>query len=160
MQVDVAVRGKVRDARNASLPRCGRAALCAALQFSRSGAWGLAWALVANGHRGGGEGHGRAAAHPYQRLPTDFVDTAEEGPFFGRGHEAGAHGIFADVLPFLRVALAVAEAVVQAAALKGARVGMGFGKAVFPKGHPFFDGEFQVAGRAEKVEVVRHEDAY
>ena len=104
-----------------------------------------------------GKGQGRAAARPYQGLPTDFMHAAEEGPFFGRGREAGAHGVFTDVLPFLGVALAAAEAVVQAAALEGAGVGMGFGKAVFPKGDPFFDGEFQVVGRAEEVEVVGHE---
>jgi len=73
--------------------------------------------------------------------PVDVVDATGVGPVFGALDEAGAHGVFTDVLPFLRVAFAMPQPVVKAAVLKGAGVRVGFREAVFPEGDPAFDGE-------------------
>ena len=88
------------------------------------------------------------------RRPTDFMHAAKVRPVFRSFHQFVPDRIFSDVLPFLRVAFAIAQAMMKAACLKSSRVGMRLGEAVFPKCDPAFDGEIQIARRTEQVQMV------
>lgn len=70
--------------------------------------------------------------------------------------QSRADRILADVLPLLRIALAVSQSMMKSAGLKCSCVRMSFRKAILPETHPAFDGEFQVAWRAEQMQMIGH----
>src|ERR1700722_3377668 len=78
-------------------------------------------------------------------------------PVFRFCHQSGAHGIFADILPFLRITFSIAEPMMKSAALKGSGVGTSFGKLIFPKRNPTFGCEMQIARRTKKMQMIRHQ---
>src|SRR6185503_17625674 len=71
-------------------------------------------------------------------------------------HQSRPHRILPDVLPFLAVALAIAQSMMKPTRLKRSGIGMRFGEAVFPEAHPPFDGEFQITRRAEQMQMIWH----
>ncbi len=89
--------------------------------------------------------------------PTNLMHESEIRPILRARHQSGAHRILPDVLPFLRVALAVTHSMMKYARLKRPCVQMCFGKAVFPETNPSFDREFQITRRAEEMQVIRHQ---
>lgn len=111
---------------------------------------------------------GGAAAPPWHMSPSLLISLLLlTNGFRGRDrsralleffHQSGTNGILANVVPFLGVAFAIAKAMMEAAGLKGAGIGMGLGEAVFPEAHPLFDGEFGIAWGAEEMEVIGHEE--
>lgn len=82
------------------------------------------------------------------------------GPEFGGCDEGFADGVFADVSEFFSVVVEGAEAVIEVAALPLplGLVEVFAGELAFPVGYPFVEGEGEVARRAEKVEMVGHEN--
>ncbi|HEU5396517.1 MAG TPA: hypothetical protein VFV81_05065 [Verrucomicrobiae bacterium] len=87
-----------------------------------------------------------------------IMDAAGIGPVFRRSHQAGAHGILANVSPLLRIALAVSQPMVKSTRLKCPGVRMYFGETIFPKAHPAFDSESQIPWGAEQMQVVGHQE--
>ena len=69
-----------------------------------------------------------------------------------------AHWIFADILPLLRVIFAIAQPVMKTAGLKFSCIWKRFRQPVFPKANPPLDGEFQIAWRAEQMQMIRHQE--
>src|ERR1035437_6836367 len=102
-----------------------------------------------------------AAAAPIFPLatssPMNLMHTSEVWPILRLLHQTLSHRILADVLPLLRVTLAVTQTMMKAARLKRAGVRMHFGKAIFPEPNPTFDGELQVVRGAEQMQVIRHQ---
>lgn len=78
-------------------------------------------------------------------------------PLIRLGNQSLADRILPDVLPFLGVALAMSKPVMETCALETPNVRVRPAEAVFPKGGPSLDGEFEVVRRAEQMEVVRHQ---
>src|SRR5687767_8802016 len=92
------------------------------------------------------------------------MHTPEIRPIVCTRDQSGPHRIFPDVLPLLRVALAIAHSMMKPARLKSvgrrccaALIFKTLGGAVFPKRNPAFDGEFQIARSAEEMQVIGHE---
>jgi hypothetical protein len=82
-----------------------------------------------------------AQAFPWVRRssPTNLVNAAEEWPIFRAFDQPMANGILPDVLPFLRIALAITQPMMKSNFLKGASVWMYLREAVFPEGDPAFN---------------------
>ena len=110
--------------------------------------------------------------------PPDFMDAAKIRPILGPRHQAGADGIFADVLPFLlarwskmigavigeiwqypigQVTFAVPQAMMKAAGLEFAQIPGGkpaglpdrLGETIFPIADPALDRKPQIIRRAK-----------
>ncbi len=94
---------------------------------------------------------------PYRYLPADVVDTPLEWPLGYVLHKAFADWIFSHVLPFFRIALAVAKAVVKRMRLPAPIVMIvQFPELPFPISHPIVKGIFQVMWRGEEMNVIGH----
>jgi hypothetical protein len=85
------------------------------------------------------------------------MHASEIRPILGTRHQPGAHRILANILPLLRVAFVVSQAMMKPAGLKRSRVQVRFGEPVFPETYPAFNGEFQVARRTEQMQVIGHQ---
>ena len=68
-----------------------------------------------------------------------------------------AHRILPHVLPLLRIAFAIVQAMVKPATLERPNIRMRLGKLIFPERHPLLDGELQITRRSEQMHVIRHE---
>src|SRR5690349_24456640 len=81
------------------------------------------------------------------------MHTSEVMPILRAIHQSRTHRIFPDVLPLVRVALAVAQPVMKSASLNRSGIWMRFGKSVFPEANPTLNGELRITGRAKEMEV-------
>jgi len=89
--------------------------------------------------------------------PMNLMHTSKVRPILRLLHQTLSHRILADVLPLLRVTLAITHTMMKAAVLKSSGVRMRFGEAVLPEPNPTFDGEFQIARRAKQMQMIRHQ---
>ncbi len=104
-----------------------------------------------------------AACRPPARqslaLPAEFVQHAGQGPIVCVLYQPGAHRIFAHIIPSLVVALVLAQAMVEAAHLKVSMLNpMQTLEGPFPKSDPLLDRELLVQWRAEKMQMIGHDD--
>ena len=80
------------------------------------------------------------------------------GPTIGLFHQPFAQRIFTNIIPFFRVALLPSQPVMKRMRLPSAmRILMDPPELPFPKRHPFLQGKSQILRRAEKMQMVRHE---
>ena len=102
---------------------------------------------------------GSARLRPATSSPMNLMPTSEARPILRRLHQTLPHGILADVLPLLRATPAVTQTMMKAAGLKSSGVRMRFGEAVHRETRPALNGEFQIARRAEQMQMIRHQQA-
>jgi hypothetical protein len=139
---------------------------------------------------GGPAGPPRAAAPPIQSIsrPPNLMHASKVRPILRAFDQSSPERILANVLPLLRVALAVAHAMMKSARLKFPylagrtcwsvrgraaalpyQMGVGrrcraaqtfhlLGEAIFPEAHPAFDGELQITRRAEEMQMIGHKE--
>ena len=102
---------------------------------------------------------GGARLRPATSSPMNLMPASEARPILRRLHQTLSHGILADVLPLLRATPAVTQTMMKAAGLKSSGVRMRFGEAVHRETRPALNGEFQIARRAEQMQMIRHQQA-
>jgi hypothetical protein len=93
----------------------------------------------------------------HESSPHDLMDPSLIRPIFWLLHQTGAHGIFADVLPFLGVAFLRPQPIMKSAALERSSIRTGFGQLISPKGDPAFGAELPVAQNAKQMQMVQHQ---
>jgi len=89
--------------------------------------------------------------------PTNLMYASEIRPILRTRHQSGPHWILTNILPPLRIVLAVTQPMMKTASLKSSRIWMHFREAVFPETHPALDGKFQIMRCTEQMEMIRHE---
>jgi len=85
------------------------------------------------------------------------MHTSEIRPIFRARHQSGTNRILPHILPLLRIVLAIAQPMMKSASLKNSRAWMRFSKTVFPETDPTLNREFQIARRAEQMQMIGHQ---
>jgi hypothetical protein len=87
----------------------------------------------------------------------NFVNSPEVRPVIRVRRQPMAHRVLPHISPFFRIAFAVAQPMMKPSTLESPRIRLLLRKAVFPKCQPALDGEFQIAGSAKQVQMIRHQ---